>query len=104
MLAFKQLHLDENPLFNERKCGPLGECSLRLILLMSRVVSGVAAAFGFFAVSHSSKRWMTTNIAGTNSTARQVDAIMPLKTVTPIDFRALLRRRPSPARAAERRA
>src|ERR1700680_1481996 len=38
---------------------------------------------------HSSKRWITTNSDGTNSTARQVEAIMPLNTVMPIDFRAL---------------
>lgn len=31
---------------------------------------------------------MTKNV-GTNKTARQVDAIMPEKTVIPIDFRAL---------------
>ncbi|MBA7658413.1 hypothetical protein ES703_66364 [subsurface metagenome] len=36
-----------------------------------------------------SKRWMTTKNVGTNSTARQVEAIMPENTVMPIDLRAL---------------
>src|SRR5262245_19238778 len=36
-----------------------------------------------------SKRWTTTKNAGTNSTARQVEAIMPENTVMPIDLRAL---------------
>src|ERR1700761_3641467 len=41
------------------------------------------------AALHSSKRWITTNSDGTNSTARQVEAIMPVNTVMPIDLRAL---------------
>src|SRR3954469_21110918 len=47
------------------------------------------ARFTFRACSHSSKRWTTTNSDGTNSTARQVEAIIPVNTVMPIDLRAL---------------
>ena len=39
----------------------------------------------------SSSRCITTKKDGTNSTARQVEAIIPLKTVTPSDCRALAR-------------
>ena len=38
---------------------------------------------------HSSRRWSTTKKLGTKRTARQVEAIMPVKTVMPIDLRAL---------------
>ena len=41
------------------------------------------------ALRHSSKRCTTTKIDGANSTARQVEAIIPLNTVMPIDLRAL---------------
>jgi hypothetical protein len=40
------------------------------------------------ALSRSSKRCTTTNIEGANRTARQVEAIIPLKTAIPIDARA----------------
>src|SRR5262245_25749368 len=38
---------------------------------------------------HSSQRWITTKNEGTNRTARQVEAIIPLKTASPMDLRAL---------------
>jgi len=38
---------------------------------------------------HSSNRCTTAKNGGTNSTARQVDAIIPVNTVMPIDTRAL---------------
>jgi hypothetical protein len=41
------------------------------------------------AARHSSKRWTMTKNDGTNKTARQVDAIMPVNTAMPIDLRAL---------------
>jgi hypothetical protein len=41
------------------------------------------------AARHSSKRCTTQNIDGTKSTARQVEASIPLNTVMPIDLRAL---------------
>ena len=41
------------------------------------------------AVRHSSKLCTTAKNGGTNSTARQVDASMPVNTVIPIDTRAL---------------
>src|ERR1700747_249299 len=41
------------------------------------------------AARHSSIRCTTTNSEGTNKIARQVDAIIPLKTVIPIDLHAL---------------
>src|SRR5215469_2467952 len=41
------------------------------------------------ALRHSSNRCTTTNSDGTNRIARQVEAIMPLNTVMPIDLRAL---------------
>src|SRR5438309_3068937 len=41
------------------------------------------------ALRHSSNRCITAKNGGTNSTAKQVDAIIPVNTVMPIDTRAL---------------
>ena len=52
--------------------------------------SAAGFAFGaFFDARQFSKRCTTTKKAGTNSTARQVEASMPENTVMPIDLRAL---------------
>ena len=48
---------------------------------------------------HSSKRCITTKNDGTNSTARQVDAIMPLSTARPSETRALA---PAPVAVTKR--
>src|SRR5881398_561140 len=48
-----------------------------------------AAALPLRCLSQFSNRWITTKNAGTNKTARQVEAIMPENTVMPIDLRAL---------------
>src|SRR4029450_5807232 len=52
------------------------------------IVCGTAV-FPLRSASQFSNRWITTKNAGTNSTARQVEAIMPENTVMPIDLRAL---------------
>src|ERR1700680_330909 len=46
-------------------------------------------AFPLRSLSQFSNRCTTTKNVGTNSTARQVEAIMPENTVMPIDLRAL---------------
>ena len=59
---------------------------------MRRIGACGATARGAFPLrsfSQFSNRWTTTKNAGTNSTARQVEAIMPENTVMPIDLRAL---------------
>src|SRR6202012_3872695 len=43
----------------------------------------------FRGFSRSSNRWMTTKKQGTNTTARQVEASIPVETERPIDLRAL---------------
>src|SRR5262249_4332811 len=51
---------------------------------------GLRASVGTLrALRHSSNRCTTAKNEGTNSTAKQVDAIIPVNTVMPIDTRAL---------------
>src|SRR5262249_42251682 len=50
---------------------------------------GAAPTLPLRAARHSSNRRTTTKNDGTNNTARQVEASMPLNTVIPIDLRAL---------------
>src|SRR5512146_646094 len=52
-------------------------------------IVGASEVRGLRAASQFSKRCTTTKKVGTNSTARQVEAIMPENTVMPIDLRAL---------------
>src|SRR5215213_9672685 len=81
-------------------CDLAGRCRAIVTLWRRLSLSGHAektrhsAATGsahraFRPFTHSSKRCTTTNSEGTNSTARQVEAIMPVNTVMPIDLRAL---------------
>lgn len=55
----------------------------------SGIASFARAAEGFFFRQRSSSRCKTTKKAGTKTTARQVDAIMPVNTLIPRDLREL---------------
>ena len=64
--------------------------SFMLSMLLSPSGRGSAPARAASrALRHSSKRCSTTKNDGTNSTARHVDAIMPLNTARPSETRAL---------------